>query len=293
MKYFFSSISTLSYWRYALFSIAGLSRTLAITGGLYLMLEMLDFFGMYTRDKYSSYAFFVVLGFAIALAIISRRPVSKVAYQIPKKDFCYEVLIGDLLESPAPNIVISCNTTFDTDIASGLINPDSLQGKFTNKFFAGNTAELDKQIIASLKGVNSVPFHEGKGKKRRYPVGTVAKVTSHGKTFYLSAMAELNEEGTARSTPKMIDSALEELWQYIATKGELGNIAIALVGTGRGRINLTRKKVAERIAQSFADASRDKVFSNKLSIIVYPGDAERFNVNLFEIRDYLVQSLQI
>lgn len=292
LKYFLSSIRTFSFWRYALFSVTGLSRVLAITGAIYLLLEMLDFFGMYTRDKYSAYSFFVVLGFAVVATIISKRPTSRVTYRVPKKDFSYEVLIGDLLESQAVNIVISTNTTFDTDIASGLINPDSLQGKFTNKYFAGNTNELDKRISASLEGVESLPHPTGKGKKRRYPVGTVAKVSSHGKTFYLSAMAELNDQGTAKSTPKMIDEALEALWHYISEQGELGDVAIALIGTGRGRISLSRKKVAERIAQSFADASRDKIFSNRLTIVVFPGDAERFSVNLFEIRDYLAQSLQ-
>ncbi|MER9606460.1 macro domain-containing protein [Mesorhizobium sp. M0243] len=248
---------------------------------------------MYTRDKYSAYSFFLVLGFAVVAALLSRRPVSRISYRIPKKDFSYEVLIGDLLESPATNIVISTNTTFDTDIASGLINPDSLQGKFTNKYFLGNTVELNKQLAMSLKGMVFKEHSVGKGKKRRYPIGTVAKVSSHGKTFYLSAMAELNEEGTAKSTPKMLDEALEALWQFMAMKGELGDTAIGLIGTGRGRVGLPRKKVIEKVAQSFADASYDKVFSNKLSIVVFPGDAERFGVNLFEVRDYLSQSLQV
>ncbi|TPI65520.1 hypothetical protein FJ420_11585 [Mesorhizobium sp. B3-1-3] len=293
MKYFFSSIRTWSYWRYAILSIDGLARILAVLGGIYLLLDMLDFFSMYTRDKYSGYSFFVVLGFAVVAALLSRRPISRISYRIPKKDFSYEVLIGDLLESPATNIVISTNTTFDTDIASGLINPDSLQGKFTNKYFLGKTVELDKQLTASLKGLAFDEHSSGKGKKRRYPVGTVAKVSTHGKTFYLAAMAELNEEGTAKSTPKMLDAALEALWEFLATKGELGDTAIGLIGTGRGRVGLPRKKVIEKIAQSFADASYDKVFSNKLSIVVFPGDADRFGVNLFEIRDYLAQTLQV
>ncbi|QWK80748.1 hypothetical protein KMS41_19325 [Ochrobactrum sp. BTU1] len=293
MKYLFSSIRTFSYWRYALFSMAGIGRTLAITGSIYLLLEMLDFFGMYTRDKYSGFAFFVIIGFSVVAALASRRPVSRVTYRIPKKDFSFEVLVGDLLESPNPNIVISTNTTFDTDISSGLISPDSLQGKFTNKFFQGNTAELDKQISVSLKGVEFEEHPGGRGKTRRYPIGTVAKVNAHGKTFYLMAMSELNNEGTAKSTPRMIDTSLEALWTFIAERGELGDISIAILGTGRGRVGLPRKKVVERIAQSFADASQDKVFSNKLTIVVHPGDAERFGVNLFEIRDYLSQSLHV
>jgi hypothetical protein len=257
------------------------------------MLEMLDFFGMYTRDKYSGYAIFVVFALAIILVVIYRRPVSRITYRIPKKDFGYEVLIGDLLESPAQNIVISTNTTFDTDISSGLIHPDSLQGKFSNKFFAGNTSELDKLITASLKGIAFEDHSTGKGKKKRYPIGTVARVSAHGKTFYLTAMSELNEHGNAHSNASMIDTSLESLWAYIAAQGELGDVAMAIIGTGRGRVRLSRKKVVERIAQSFADASQEKVFSNLLTIVVHPADAAKFSVNLFEIKDYLAQSLHV
>ncbi|WP_339614349.1 macro domain-containing protein [uncultured Parvibaculum sp.] len=258
---------------------------------MYLLLEMLDFFGMYTRDKYSSYSLFVVLGFSVVASVLTKLPASRVFYKIPKKDLAFEVCIGDLLESSAPNIVISTNTTFDTDIGNGLINPDSVQGKFTAKFFGGNTEELDEQINASLEGEEFEEISSRKGKTRRYPMGTVAKVSAHGKAFYLVAMSELNADGNASTSIKDIDLALERLWEAIAVKGELGDVATAIIGTGRGRLSIPRKKVVEHIAQSFADEVNKNSFSSKLSIFVFPPDAERFNVNLFEIRDYLVQSL--
>jgi hypothetical protein len=49
--------------------------------------------------------------------------------------------------------------------------------------------------------------------------------------------------------------------------------------------------MAERIAQSFSDASTERIFSTKLTIMVHPADAENFKVNLFEVRDLLVRSL--
>lgn len=293
MNYFFSSIKTLSYWRYAIFSAPAVGTALAITGSLFLLLEMLDFFGMYTRDRYSGYAIFVVLAFAVLATVFTRRPVTRVSYRIPKKDFSYEVVIGDLLDASAPNIVVSTNTTFDTDLGGGLIHPESVQGKFTNKYFGGRTDDLDEQISESLNGIPFADHPEGRGKKRRYPVGTVARVSAHGKTFYLTAMSELNAAGNAYSDVGMIDTALQKLWKYLADSGELGDVAIALLGTGRGRVKLPRKKIAERIAQSFADASQERVFSNRLTIFVYPPDASRFGVNLFEIRDYLTQSLHV
>ena len=49
----------------------------------------------------------------------------------------------------------------------------------------------------------------------------------------------------------------------------------------------------ERVAQSFADASRDRTFAHTLTIVIHPKDAVANNLNLFEIRDYLASSLDI
>ncbi|TIR49086.1 MAG: hypothetical protein E5X53_25985 [Mesorhizobium sp.] len=293
MKYFLASLKTLSYWRYSLFSTGALVRILSITGGIYLLLEMLDFFNMYTRDQHGPYSIFVVLAVSIVIGVATRRPVSRVTYKILKRDFSYEVVVGDLLDTECHNVVISTNATFDTDVASGLIAPGSLQGQLAHRFFNSNTAEIDRQIDLSLRGTRSAKHPTGPGKKKKYPIGTVAKLHEHGKTFFLLAMSELNEHGNARSNVSMIDAALDKLWTYIAEKGELGDVAIPVLGTGRGRIRLSRKKMIERIAQSFADASKERVFCNRLVIYVHPDDAAEHGVNLFEVRDYLSQSLHI
>lgn len=39
--------------------------------------------------------------------------------------------------------------------------------------------------------------------------------------------------------------------------------------------------------------SKDRTFRNRLTIMIHPGDARHFGVNLFEIRDYLGRSLHI
>ncbi|MDP9628731.1 UNVERIFIED_ORG: hypothetical protein J2W85_000779 [Ensifer adhaerens] len=189
--------------------------------------------------------------------------------------------------------MISTNTTFDTDIATGLISPDSLQGQLAFRYFNSNTAEMDRQISDSLKGVESTEHPLGRGKKKRYPIGTIAKLQAHGKTFFFIAMSELNEDGNARSSVRMVDEAVEALWVYIAERGELADVAMPIIGTGRGRIQLSRTKMIERIAQSFADASAERVFSNRLVVYIHPSDAAKHSVNLFEIRDYLAMSLHI
>ncbi|WP_026431513.1 macro domain-containing protein [Paracidovorax oryzae] len=292
MKFFIRSLATASFWKYALFSRDALIAIFATVGSLYFLMEFMDFLGIYTKDKYSKFAIFPILAAAILWVITTRRPVSRVGYKVPKRDVMFEVKIGDIF-AEGGDTVISTNTTFDTDMASGLISPDSLQGQLALKFFQGNTAEIDRQLAVGLSGVNSSINPNALGKKHEYPIGTVAKVNAGNKTFYFLAMSRLNSHGTAYSTLRDVEDALECLWQFIADQGHLHDLAVPLVGTGRGRIDTSRKKMTEKIAQSFADAAIGKVFSNKLTIMIRPEDAERFQVNLFEIKDYLSRSLHI
>jgi hypothetical protein len=213
-----------------------------------------------------------------------------VSYKLPNKDYVIEVRIGDVFAG-SNDVIVSTNTTFDTSMADGLIATDSLQGQVANRFFRANTAEIDQQLQSELANIPSEERPDAPGKKLEYPMGTVARVRSHDRIFYFLAMSRMSADGTASSSLRDVEDALDELWKYVAEKGELRDLSIPVLGTGRGRMGYPRKKMVERIAQSFADGSKDKIFSNRLSIVVRPEDAENFRVNLYEIRDYLVQSL--
>lgn len=292
MRYFLDSIRTFSYWKYAIFSGEALAKLLAVMGALFLFVELLDTFKIYKKDQYHSYGLLVMLVFAIVYLIATRRPVKRVRYKVPKKDISFEVVIGDLFEFPG-EIIISSNSTFDTDMASGLIAVNSLQGQFALNAFNGQTAEIDRQIELSLAHEEFVVNETRPGKKHQYPIGTVARIDAGGRSYYLLAMSHMQPSRNAFSDSRILDEALEGLWKNMIAKGERGDIVMPLMGTGRGRVALPRKKIVEKIAQSFADASRDSVFSNKLTIVCRPEDAAKFSINLFEIRDYLTRSLHV
>lgn len=292
MRYWWDAVRTLSYWRYALFSGEAAAKFFGALGVLYLLVDVADAFKVYTKDKYSHFGLIFLLVPAVLFVLFTRRPVSRVTYKVPKKDYMYEVKIGDLFRETG-EIIISSNTTFDTDMSSGLIATNSLQGQVATQFFNGQTVEIDRQLEVSLSREPFTINEERPGKKKEYPLGTVARVTSHGKNFYFIAMSHMNADGTAYSDIRMMDEALERLWLNMARKAELGDVIMPLMGTGRGRVPMPRKKVIERIAQSFADASQERTFSNKLTIMVRPEDASKFSLNLFQVRDYLSQSLHV
>lgn len=290
MGYFLKSILTWSFWRYALLSGEALAKLLATVGALYLFMEILDFFGIYTKDQYSTFALLPMIGFAIIYVVATRRPITRISYKAPGKDFVIEVRIGDLFEG-SNDVVISTNTTFDTSFADGLISTDSLQGQVATRFFQSNTDEIDRQLEADLAHLEGIPKEDARGKSMEYPIGTVARVKGHGRTFYFLAMSRLNAEGTASTTVREVEDALESLWAFILKNGELKDLSVPLMGTGRGRTGYPRKKMSERIAQSFADGSQNQIFANRLSIVIRPEDAENFGVNLYQIRDYMMQGI--
>lgn len=291
MRYWWDAIRTLSYWRYAVFSSEALAKFFGALGVLYLLVDVADAFKVYTKDQYSSFGLVFLIIPAFIFVLFTRRPISRVAYKVPKKDYRYEVKIGDLFKEPG-EIIISSNTTFDTDMSNGLIATSSLQGQVATKYFNAQTAEIDRQIEASLINEDFINNDRRPGKKKEYPLGTVARVSAHGKNFYFVAMSHMNEERTAYSDVKMMDAALEMLWINMARKAEKDDIVIPMMGTGRGRVATPQKKVIEKIAQSFADASHEILFSNKLTIVVRPEDASHFSLNLFQVRDYLSHSLR-
>ena len=237
---------------------------------------------MYTRGEYGDWAFPVLLLGSVLVAVIFRRPVRTVTLTLAKRDVQVDVRIDDLFGFEAATM-ISTNTDFESDVAGGKIAPDSLQGQFTGKYFTGNQNELLQQIGDRLEQIEGQP---------PYPMGTTVEVNTHGKTFYFTAMARLNEQGNAKSTLPEVRAALDGLWRHIREEGELQEIGVPVVGTGRGRLRTTRKKMIGVIAESFVRASEHGKLSDRLVIFVRPEDAKRFRVNLYDVKDHLVQLLE-
>lgn len=277
VRNFFNTITSKAYWQFVLFSRTGAASVFAIFGGIYLVVEVLDFFKIYTRDEYGSWAFLVFLGVAIIGSIVLRPPTKSVVVNMPGGDGSIEVRVADIFDVSGA-VMVSTNTNFEADVAGGKIAPDSLQGQFTGKYFTGNQTELIEQIDEGKEALEGeVP----------YPIGTTIPVTTHGKAFYFTAMANLNEQGNASTTREYVKRALDGLWRHVRESGELQELAVPVIGTGRGRLRISRKTMIGVIADSFEKASEEGKITDRLIIVIPPSDAERFGVNLYDIKDYL------
>ena len=282
MGYFLDTIKSKSYWQFVLFSREGIRSIFASFGGLYLILETSHFFGVYTRNEYSPWAFLILIVLSIFVAIITKPPTKKISVALPEGDAVIEVRLTDIF-SVSGAVMVSTNTNFEANMANGRIAPDSLQGQFTSRYFPGNEGELIRVINDKIDKWETTP---------PLPIGTTLPITTHGKTFYLTAMAHLNEHGNAWTDSENVKKALDGLWEHVRDAGELQKLAVPVLGTGRGRLRKSRKRMIAIIADSFAKASEHGKITEKLIIVVRPEDAEKFEVNLYEIKDYLRHILQ-
>src|SRR3569832_1012329 len=126
-----------------------------------------------------------------------------------------------------------------------MISADSVQGKFTSRYYRNQHQHLDADIAASLQGLafetrEDKPF----GKQQLFPVGTVAMVrpTERGKyrRAYLVAIAELNNQGRAHGTMEDLRSAMGALWSYISDRGDIEPLRVPILGTGFSRLTEQR-----------------------------------------------------
>ena len=195
--------------------------------------------------------------------------------------------MADIL-NVAGAIVVGTNTTFDTSISKRIISRDSLQGQFTNKYYDAEE-HLDSDLAMSLRHEESTPIEgDRKGKRHKYANGTVAKLEPRGRVAYWVAISDMNEHYVASSSREQVLEALGELWQYISERGDLGELAIPILGTGRARIKHTRREdMIREIISSFIAASSEHRFCDKLTIVIAERDYREQKMDLRQLGRYL------
>ena len=177
-------------------------------------------------------------------------------------------------------IIIPTNSTFDTDMNDEFISKVSLQGQYQTKYFKGKTAELNKKIEYGLIGKSYVELNDGrKYKNKRYPIGTVSRVTEKNKRAYFLVDSDINPKGIPINVDAgTISQALTSLWSNIHREGNNEPYSIPLIGTGKARAkDISRNEAVQQIILSFLAASKDHKITECLTICIYPEDFEKID----------------
>lgn len=285
------SIQRTSYYILALlrniFSIKAISALLSSFGALWLIVVIADHFFKNTNIPEtieSLWWLFFLVGFIIAVWIC--KPILLVRARLRDRDVHIEIAIGDVFAFDG-SIVVGSNTTFDTRVSTDLISESSVQGQFTRRYYHGE-AQLDAEVTASLNGL---PYNHLNGtrvgKSKRYPIGTVVRLNPKGRIGYLTAIADINEHGSASGNFDALKICLAELWLFIGDHGGKEALIVPVLGTGFTRLPHKREIIVQEIIKSFIAACAERTFSDKLTIVIGENDAIKNKISLSDLGDYL------
>ncbi len=223
------------------FSIEGLSALFSPFGFGVTITKIVDVFFKNTAIQGSLQSLlqdywwtFLVIG--LVIVIYTGKPKFIVSEKLDNRDITIDIVIGDIFSLKGA-IVVGSNTTFDTQLSNGIISQDTIQGKFTEKYYNG-TSQLDSELTSGLSSIAPTELSgQRKGKHKRYPLGTVVKLNPKNRIGYFLAIADINEHGNALGSFEGLLEALGRFWVFVGEQGDKNQpILIPVLGSGPSRL---------------------------------------------------------
>jgi hypothetical protein len=234
--------------------------------------------------------FDLALPVAERFAVVRARLREQHGDEILRRDFpelrtSLVIIRGDLFEQRDANLVVGFTDTFDVDTREDLlISRASVQGQLLERRYGGDIAALDRELRRSLRSVapagRETVQAKPRGKRIRYPIGTVLAMPLDGRRVFAAAYSHLGNDLVARSRPQDLATTLDRVWGSAAQFGQLAPIAIPMVGSGLSRITeLGPEQLISMIVESFLRGCRQyRMVTAQLRIVLRPPDLERIDM---------------
>lgn len=188
------------------------------------------------------------------------------------------LVVGDLFEQDG-HLVIGVSDTFDTETPR-VISARSVQGQFMQREYGGDRARLDSDLANALQGmrVSTTESRSSKrlGKLERYEIGAVAVLGTVERHYFCLAYTHMSNKLVAQATVEGIWTSLSNVWKEVRNQAQLGTVSIPIVGSGLARLSaqLSNADLVRLIVISFLAASRERIVTRHLQIVIHPKDAE-------------------
>ncbi|MEU8006216.1 macro domain-containing protein [Catellatospora sp. NPDC049111] len=205
-------------------------------------------------------------------------------HRVTRAHVTIAVVVGDLFAWPADNLVVGFSDTFDTDTRDEIIiSRNSAQGQLLHRTFGGDLARLDRELEQALgdREPDKVEPSEDRprGKRRRYPVGTVAVLGERDRSIFCVAYSRLGNDLVARSSLPQLEHSLGQLWQAAYLHGQFRDVTMPLVGSGLSRIQeADHMDLLRLIMKTFLRAARLQPVCRRLRVVVTPSQAHQIDV---------------
>lgn len=249
---------------------------LASIGILWGLLEVTAFFGGDEFSKAVKPYWWLFLIFGAIYTLISCFPKNKFTFKIPNRDSKVILHLKNAFDIEKSSIIIPINNLIKVNPAGHLNTSTSMLSQFVKLFYDSKSDNLQHEIDKEL----AKPFYSNYRNGDEYKIGTVVPIRANDRQFYLVANSTLNDGRRSVATKDGLEASLNELWIYLSDNAGKEHFIIPILGTGRGRINMTREEVIKETILSFLASCSDKNYADKLTISINPNDIKEHNLDL-------------
>jgi antiphage defense system Thoeris ThsA-like protein len=234
---------------------------------------------IFDRSPFPRYAVLVAVVMAvgsIAFGLYRARPEPMVARSFDHPRCRVEILAGNLFEQDDSHLVIGFTDVFDTDPGdSRIVDEGSVQAQFLRREYDADLDRLDADLRDALAGEPSRSTvsraEKAHGKLERFPLGTVAVLGTPRRHFFCVAYSTMSGGLVARSSADVLWHSLSRLWDAVDGRGGRQPLAMPVVGAALARVDaLDRESILRLILLSFVAASRERVRTSRLRIVLRP-----------------------
>ena len=259
----------------------------SVFGVLWLVVEILVFFNKqkFANDLKSFWWVFLILG--VILVLYQNLPKHFYTYKVNNRDVSISIQLGDIFKTIGA-LIVPVNNRLDVDNNGIVSKSSSILKYFIDIVYKGVGSHLDTDINSKLN--DSKDWYEKfivKTNPTEYKIGTVVPVFRDEKQYYLLCNTTLNDQNRSKCTPDDLRSSLVELWAFLTHCGSKDNLVIPIIGTGRGRLTMTREEVIKEIVLSFLASLSADNYCEQLTICIHPYDIKKYNLNIEKISDFI------
>ncbi|WP_460065254.1 macro domain-containing protein [Streptomyces sp. YKOK-I1] len=219
----------------------------------------------------------------LAWGLVRARPQAAVRQEFGRPGMTVVVEEGDLFDQPG-HLVVGFTDTFDTLVDDGfVINDTSVQGQLLTRRYEGDAGRLDAELAAALHGVAPVVRERARdkprGKRDRYPIGTVAVLGARPRLVFAVAYSRMGADCVASSSVQDLWLGLDRLWDAVRRHGQLERVTMPLTGAGLARLHdLDEDTLLRLILLSFVVHAWERPLSRELHVVVRPGELGRIDL---------------
>ncbi|WP_157605987.1 macro domain-containing protein [Rheinheimera sp. SA_1] len=257
------------YWRF-------FASIFLCYSALWTITESIAFFyPSWNLQCFITHLIFIVI--SVIIGIIRVHQPRRVTIKINATDTIINIYYGDIFKQHGYK-AISVNEYFDSELGEP-VSENSLHGMVIKQFFGGHPESFDRAVTNDLLNIPFESVQGKRGKIKKYPIGTTAKIVANGHNFLLFALSNTNLQTFKASSDLLtMINAMNGLFERSrnSTGGEKLNIP--LIGSGLSGVGLPSTQLLQFIILYIIDETKRRQICKEIDLVLHESRFEEIDL---------------